>query len=67
MICDSRSFDDIIVKNNFNKTLEMNNQTDLDNVNNNYLKFDSMEHYTPLSLAIKIFAVLCQMKIPLWM
>ena len=44
MICDSRSFDNIIVKNKFNKTLKMNNQSDLDNVNNDYLKVDSMEH-----------------------
>ena len=64
MICDSWSFEDILVKNKFNKTLKMNNQNYLDNVNNNYVKFDSMEIYTPLSLAIKIFAALCQMKIP---
>ena len=44
MICDSWSFDNIIVKNKFNKTLKMNNQSDLDNVYNDYLKVDSMEH-----------------------
>ena len=44
MIFDSRSFDNIIVENKFNKTLKMNNQSDLDNVNNDYLKVDSMEH-----------------------
>ena len=44
MIFDSRSFDNIIVKNEFNKTLKINNQSDLDNVNNDYLKVDSMEH-----------------------
>ena len=48
MICDSRSFDDIIEYIKFNKTLTINNQNDLDIVNNNYLKFDSMENYEVL-------------------
>ena len=33
------------MKSKFNKILRINNQNDLDNVNNNYLKFDSMEKY----------------------
>ena len=65
-ICDSRSSEEIIVKNEFNKTLTINNQM-IWIIWIEITKYLIAWKTTPLNLAIEIFAFLCQIKISLLM